>query len=269
MSRQPSQFTQQPPAPGVQNTGKLKRYIIATVTPDGSIYAPSLTQGTLLLNPENIEDTKSSNWVANPIPGQSDPIYQWVSGGPRLLSFDALVTKDTAEFLNPKDDPLAGLIDNAVNAVGSIASNFLGINLPAIGDIFSSLNSQDAEGNQLSIEPQLNYYRSLMYPTYSENGRLVTSPPIIAILNGGSISTSNTAPGITTISENTDLWVLLELKISITKQLPNLTPMEAIVSFRFNQYTVKSFGKDHFSQDQQSTPSQGNSITQTLSGYLA
>lgn len=267
MARKPLKSTSQIPSPGVKNDGRLKRMILAKVTSDGKIDQFSLSAGSLLLNPESVEDVKISNWIANQIPGQSDPIYQWVSGGPRTLSFEALVTKDTAEFLNPQDDPLAGLIDSAINAIGSIASSFIGINLPPLGDLFSSV-SEDAEGNELSIEEQLNYYRSLNYPNYVE-GRLETSPPLLAIMSGSMLSTVNTHPGAMAISEDTDLWVLTELRIRETKFLSNLAPMEALVSFRFNQYTVKSFGADHFSQEVKEADTQKpTGILATLGGYI-
>lgn len=223
------------------NTGLL-RMAICKVKPDGKIDQNSKTLGKLLLNPEAVEDSKTSNWIANNIPGQSDPLIQWTSGGPRLISFEALVTKDTGEFLNKDEDPVAGLLDSAVNAIGSIASNFLGVNLPPLMDFFAE--SGGGQGEDLSIEKELNYYRSLLYPTYAD-GRLKQSPPICVLYMGKTLSKSINTPS-DTIAANHDLWVLTELRIRVTKQLPNLTPMEAVCGFRFMQYTVKSFGADHF-----------------------
>ena len=249
MARRPSKLdTQTIPNALSDNLGSLLRTVIGKVSTDGTIDVSSLALGTLLLNPESIDDEKTSNWVANQIPGQADPIFQWTSGGPRVVSFDALITKDTSDFLNIPPSPWGKLADKAINAVGAIASNFLGVTVTAstFTDVFSS-GATGEDGNDLSIEDNLNYFRSLMYPTY-EAGRLATSPPVVVLYIGSTLSTAKSDPDTDKINSDTDLWVLLDLKIKITKQLPNLAPMEAVVSFRFNQYTTKSFGSDHFQQ---------------------
>ena len=245
MARRPSSVAAQPTA-GDRNLGKLARVTIAKVGPNGKINTDSIHP--LRLNPESIEDEKTSNWVANQIPGQSNPIFQWVSGGPRVVSFDALVTKDTSDFLILKDNPLGKLKDKAFNAIGAIASNFLGVTVTA--STFDALVGTDTSksGLDLSIADSLDYFRSLQYPRY-EGGRLATSPPIIVLYFGSALSSTIGDPGEEEIDDNTDLWVLLDLKIKITKQLPNLSPTEAVVSFRFNQYTTKSFGSNHFVAD--------------------
>ncbi len=267
MSRRPQKALgiAQPGMGPTANTALLRAAIVR-VTPDGKIDAASKSLGKLLLNPESIEESKVTNWMANNIPGASDPLIQWTGGGARTVAFDALVTNDTAEFLNPKEDPLAGLIDNAVNAVGSIASNFLGVNLPPIADIFSAINgSGGSAGEELSIENQLNYYRSLLYPKYAQ-GRLAQSPPICVLYMGKALGNAENIPS-DTVSPNHDLWVLTEIRIKISKQLPNLTPMEATVSFRFMQYTVQPFGSDHFTAvDIEAKAPPGGSIGQKISG---
>jgi len=265
MSRRPQQF--QPSTPNLVGppVDKLNRMRIVKVNSNGSIDQASKQLGILLLNPEAIEDSKTSNWVASSIPGQSSPIYQWVSGGPREVSFEALVTHDTSDFLKQSEDPLAGLVDSAVNAVGNIASKFLGVNLPPLANLFSSTKS--GSGEDLSITNQLNYYRSLLYPTYAQ-GRLETSAPLIALWMGKTLGDSQFLAS-DTVAEDTDLWILTELKIRVTKQLPNLTPMEATCNFRFSQYTVKSIGREHFGSNEESAkiPS-GGSIGQIVSGFF-
>ena len=249
MARRPSGFSYDTPVAGEDNLGKLSKAIVGKVTSDGSIEQSSLSLGRLFLNPESIDDEKSSTWIANQIPGQSNPIFQWVSGGPRVVSFDALVTRDTSDFLGPvTSNPLGKLKDKAFNAIGAIASNFLGVTVTA--STFDALVGTDTSksGLDLSIADSLDYFRSLQYPRY-EGGRLATSPPIIVLYFGSALSSTIGDPGEEEIDDNTDLWVLLDLKIKITKQLPNLSPTEAVVSFRFNQYTTKSFGSNHFVAD--------------------
>ena len=65
---------------------QLKMAIIPTHEPSN----PLLT--TLLLNPESLTETKAANWVQQNIPGQSDPLLQWISGSARTVTFTAKVT---------------------------------------------------------------------------------------------------------------------------------------------------------------------------------
>lgn len=47
--------------------------------------------------PESIQDSKSSVYSDKQIPGGSHPVKQWVSGGPRTLSFTIMISRDTLE----------------------------------------------------------------------------------------------------------------------------------------------------------------------------
>ena len=213
-------------------------------------------RSAFLLNPDRIEDSKSGNWVENNIPGQSDPILQWVSGGARNLSFTALVTKDTVHFKSPAGtDLLDTVMDGAFTAFGSIASQFAGVNIPPVGDVLAKLVGSNSVGvgDELSIAANLDYYRSLMYPTINEEGVLESSPPLIVLALGKTLTsltnvnvTGKISPGKHGTPGSTDLWVAKNVSISITKWLPNLDPMEAEVSFQLTQYTMQSRGSSWF-----------------------
>jgi hypothetical protein len=45
--------------------------------------------------PETIEDSLGGGWESSQIPGASRPIYQWVQGGERTISFTATFSTDT------------------------------------------------------------------------------------------------------------------------------------------------------------------------------
>lgn len=213
---------------------------IFKITPTNTLDKTSF--GKFLLNPSTWEEHKASNWVQHSVPGQSDPIIQWISGGARMINFEALVTKDTTQF-NLQDPPdfLSNLATSAVNAVGNIASAFLGINVPNIGDLLPV--GDQGEGEDLSIKSYLDYYRSLMYPITKEQTKLLASPPLVVLFVGktfGEIAE--------TISFDTEVWVVTDLKIKITKQLPNLAPMEALVSFQLIEYTKQIKDQATFGQ---------------------
>lgn len=51
----------------------------------------------VLLNPNTITETKAANWVKHNVPGQNDPIMQYISGSERVVRFTLKLSKDTAE----------------------------------------------------------------------------------------------------------------------------------------------------------------------------
>lgn len=221
---------------------KLLKAAIGVVDSKGIIRIP--IEGFFTLNPESYEENKQSNWVPQPINGQSDPIMQWSSGGARMISFDALVTRDVAQ--PPKKDLKSDLKNAALNAVGSIASNFFGVNVPPISDLLKG----SSDTPELGISDYLNFYRSLLYPTYNKAGRLSSSPPLIVLFVGDSFTNSlNDYAEGQPITDKNHVWVITNLRIKITKQLLNLTPMEAVVSFQLVEYNIRSKGREVFYKD--------------------
>lgn len=226
--------------------------------------------GQFLLNPSSYDEQKISNWVAHNIPGQSDPILQWTSGGARIVTFEALVTKDHANFnLSNPPSALGAAIDGAINVVGNIASSFLGVNIPPIGDLLP-IGDQGA-GEQLGIHDYLNYYRSMMYPiTEQDKTTLAGSPPLVALYAGKTFSKNLSG---SSVAIDTDLWVVTDLRIKVTKQLPNLTPMEAVVTFQLMEYIRRTKDQSSFGQgspDQAvSSGSLGDSIISAVSGLFS
>src|SRR6266478_4566853 len=107
----------------------FKRAALFKIDKNGNILANKA--GVFLLNPAAMEDSKSANWPAHSIPGQSDPIFQWVNSGARTVSFEALVTADNSDltedmvFSKPGEetDPLK----NAATVNSDIASSFFKI----------------------------------------------------------------------------------------------------------------------------------------------
>lgn len=221
-------------SPQNNNTGLVKAALF-TVTSAGAI--TNHTAAPFLLNPNGVEDTKSGNWVENNIPGQSDPVLQWVSGGARNLSFTALVTRDIAD--SPATDWESVAQDTALTAVGAIASRLAGINIPPLADAKAAFLGTSDYGNTLGISAMLDYYRSLMYPIIDENSKLESSPPLVVLAMGTTLSDMKDKKVSGKITKtNTDLWVTKNVSIRTTKWLPNLAPMEAEVTFQFTQYKM-------------------------------
>lgn len=226
-----------------EQTDQLKIAALFAVSPDGTV--ERVESGIFLLNPTSIEDGKDSNWVAQNVPGQSDPVYQWVGGGARVVRFTALVTADTSDFISGVTTPgkpadQGGFLGKVFS--GSIASAFSKVQAPA-----APVGSFDIDSaTVLDVQRNLNYFRSLMYPRYDnfENPRrLRQSPPLLVFYSGSAI---NKFPYGTRVSSQSDLWMLTNLRIRVTKQLPNLAPLEAEVEFELTQYNVRSFSRDRF-----------------------
>jgi len=230
-----------------QRTEDLKAAALFTVSIDGTIEKRSSGAGIFLLNPSGITESKSSSWVQQNTPGQSDPPLQWVSSGARTLSFDALVTKDTSYYVSgvKKVGEEQNPLEKSQLYVGSIASAFSKTATPA-------KRSVEEPSDTLDISAFLNYYRSLLYPEYDviENPRrLKSSPPLVVLLMGKSVTKF---PYGSRVSSQHDLWVVTGLEIKITKQLPDLSPQEAVVSFKLTQYNIRSFDGRRFLKDDES-----------------
>lgn len=231
--------------PGYELDGNT--YLKAALFPisiDGSILKDTTPEGIFLLNPSSWEESKSANWVQQQVPGQSDPIYQWVSSGPRTLMFEALVTADTSDYnvAESKVNTKKAKPKNVVEAVASFAIKLFKVQVPP------PRSTQPAKNIEvLDISDHLNYYRSLMYPEYTNGtngpGRLKASPPLLVLMAGSGIARMQYGTKITT---KHDVWVMTDLKIRITKQLPNLAPLEAVVTFSLSQYNIRSFDSKRF-----------------------
>lgn len=264
MARKPDNRLNAPVSSGVSpsKNDAFRKAALIKVDNNGNIAKTDNTGDTralFLLNPASYEESKSSNWVAHQVPGQSDPVYQWVSGGARQITFEALVTRDSSASsqLNPSSkNPLEGIVDTALNVVGDIASNFAGIALPPIGDLFT--DKSPTSGIQLSITGYLNYYRSLLYPTYTADKKsLASSPPLVVFVSG---NTFHNVPHDTTIGAAKQtaylpVWMVTDLNIRITKQLPNLEPMEAWVNFTLKEYPIAPIEASNFISSPPTAPS--------------
>ncbi len=220
------------------NENQLKICAICAVDSDGYIRGDAAAN--FLIKPSTLQDTKSSNWVQQQVPGQSDPVLQWTSSGPRILSFQALVTRDTSKYVSGQvNQPGTQDKKEKIQTIFSkIAAKFAKTTtlIPKLDD--------SSNVAPLDISYILDYYRSFLYPTYDEGTySLTASPPLVVLYMGNSIAKVPYGEKITT---QNDVWVVTNLDIQITKFLPNLAPMEAVVSFQLTQYNIRSFDRFRF-----------------------
>lgn len=229
-------------------TGDFLSAALVRIYPNGDVELDN-PKARFLLNPASWQESKSVNWASQSVPGQSHPVKQWVNGGPRVVTFDALVTGDVNK--NEATDPLANLIDSALNAVSDVASDFFNVTVPPLGDLFTG-DSGGVDAHPLNIAPILDYYRALTLPVITPDDQLQSSPPLLALYVGSTVHNTFTETK-DTLTKNGEVWILSELNINTTKQLPNLSPMEAIVSFKLEQYIINSSSSESYAASPKSS----------------
>lgn len=215
------------------------------IIPIGEPSRPDLH--TLILNPESLTETKSANWVKQYIPGQSDPLLQWISGTERTITFIAKITLDIAENFtvnSGRDQEEWSLqiepelveqsqITDTYNAkvLGRLSSNqeITGEDSPLIWD---DAQVEATYRWKQSIQPQLDYYRSLLVPRKSSIRGQSKTPPLVKLVMGNIL-------GGTSISRD-QKFILASYQIQITQTSTDLMPTGADVTFTFIEYNDRS-----------------------------
>lgn len=218
---------------------QLKMAIIPTHEPSN----PILT--TLLLNPESVTETKAANWIQHNIPGQSDPLMQWINGSARTVTFTAKVTLDLTENFTvdyDRDNDIWLLeIDPELSQISKITSAYNSAILSKLYDVSARIESSDgredvsARGNtrwEQSIQPQLDFYRGLLIPRTGSLRNQVRTPPLVRLYMGNIL-------GAASYSANQD-FILASYSFNITQTTPELLPTSADVTFTFIEYNDKS-----------------------------
>lgn len=222
---------------------QLKMAIIPTHEPSN----PVLT--TLLLNPESVAETKAANWIQQNIPGQSDPLLQWISGSARTVTFTAKVTLDIVENFTVNagsDNDVWSLeIEPELSRVSEITDDYNAAILSQLYNVSARSTDSDvddlSEQNDLaeisntrwkqSIQPQLDFYRGLLVPRTGSRANQVRTPPLVRLYMGDIL-------GAATYSAHQD-FILASYNFNITQTTPQLLPTMADVLFTFIEYNDK------------------------------
>lgn len=201
---------------------------------------PYNRENVVLLNPNSITETKSANWVKHYIPGQSDPLLQWVNGSERVITFTAFVTKDIAS--NPTVNAARNgstwelIIQPELNEKLAVAQDYNALALSSLAtDTY--VNDVEAGGRtspqwSRSIQPQLDYYRSLVLPREGASAAFPKNPPLVQLKMGTVLGDSE--------STQDQKYILLNYNMNITEFSPQLEPTKASVTFTFIEYVARS-----------------------------
>lgn len=113
--------------------------------------------------PETVTDTKAVNYQQKEIFGGSLPLYQWVSGGERLISFSVVFTCDV-DLLNAVDQSVSTEIYQRLKSAGQERRNvdiraavmwLRGYMLPSYGTAtIETQVGKDSGGTQLTFAPR-------------------------------------------------------------------------------------------------------------------
>jgi hypothetical protein len=111
--------------------------------------------------PSTISDSKATNYQTKVIPGLSHPLYQWTSGGARIISFQVVFTRDRTY-----NDTEADAIKEGI---GKRGSNWLGRNIESssyAGAILGIASNKDPRN--VDIPSAIAWLRSFLLPEYSD-----------------------------------------------------------------------------------------------------
>lgn len=219
----------------------LKMAIIPTHEPSN----PMLT--TLLLNPESLTETKAANWIQHNIPGQSDPLLQWISGSSRTVTFVAKVTLDLVENFtvdSSGDSNIWSLeIEPELSHIREVTDSYNAAILDNLYNVSARLFGSDPSPSspasqstgtrwKQSIQPQLDFYRGLLVPRTGSLRNQLRTPPLVRLYMGKVL-------GGEAHSANQD-FILASYSFNILQTTPELLPTMADVTFTFIEYSNQS-----------------------------
>lgn len=162
--------------------------------------------------PQSLSDDYQVEYAEHLIPGGSHPLYQWVGGRGRTISFEAIFTSEINTDIGQR-----GLVASAT------AATSIGLSL-----LPSSIYTVD-------VAAALSKIRAWMLPKYGKGGRLgETDPPKILTL----------ALPNTKLAGNSDLITVILRSAPITYEswFPNGQPRVATVQLTFNEIVQSSSG---------------------------
>ena len=217
-------------------------HVRMAIVPTNEPSNPLLT--TLLLNPDSITETKSANWIKHNVPGQSDPLMQWVNGSERTVTFTAKVTLDLLENITidwGNEDYWTLEIEPELNQIREITASYNATILDQLSAVSPRDPQQLVDGNTIdntqerwrqSIQPNLDFYRGLLLPRTGSRPNEVRTPPLVRLFMGNIL-------GAESYSANQD-FILASYNFNITQCTPQLLPTCADVTFTFIEYNDQS-----------------------------
>lgn len=166
--------------------------------------APDLPGFALQYFPEAISDTKQVNYVQKAIPGGNLPLYQWINGGERTISFTAAFSSDVDLSLHD-------------------------------GRTYEALKGQELLDRNVNVAAAILWLRSFMMPTYDEKTARPLPPPRASLSIPGSAIGYTGGVNKWDDSPHKIRCVMTQCDVEYKAFFPSGTPRLASVSLSFGQ----------------------------------
>lgn len=170
--------------------------------------------------PESIVDTKAINYQTREIPGASLPLYQWISSGERIVSFQAYFTSD--------------------------------VDLTAATDTFSKLQQNGLLRRNVDVRTALLWLRRFMFPRYGDSTEvgvpLTFAPRKIILwipgmglgLQGGDLPAKTAGSIVDERTRDQMLCIMTQCDITYEAEFPSGLPRIASVQCSFAQIAQRA-----------------------------
>lgn len=159
--------------------------------------------------PAAISDSLSANYTTKQVPGGSHPLYQWVGGSERSLSFEVLFSTD---------------VDPTITAGALFGSS---------PNSKSELKKAGHEDRNVDVRAAVLWLRSFMLPHYEASKRVYPPPKAILYLANSGIGS---AGGLHTMGVPDAVpCVMADCSVEWTAFFPTGYPRLVKVSLKFNQ----------------------------------
>jgi hypothetical protein len=160
--------------------------------------------------PETISDTKATNWANKPVPGGNLPLYSWINGGERIISFQAVFTTDVDVTKWPADVN-ASLVDD---------------------DFVGELKAKGLDTRNIDIRGALLWLRSFLMPRYSTDGTYQPPAKCLLQIPGSRIGLYAGGPNH---SDDAIVAIMTQCDFDYRAFFPNGVPRVVGVSLAFAQ----------------------------------
>jgi len=190
--------------------------------------------------PESISDTKQVNYAQKAVPGGNLPLYQWINGGERTISFSVVFSSD---------------IDLSLKSKG------LGT-----GTLAEEAKSVGVEDRNVDVKSAILWLRSMLMPSYEVQQRVRTWPPpklLLWFLGTGIGLSGGARPNkFTGFDSDAVLCVMTQCDVEYKALFPSGQPRLAIVQLAFAEIPQRE-GLVEFPGDYWTTATGADSTVQT------
>ncbi len=177
--------------------------------------------------PETISDNRSVEYATKTPIGSSHPIYQWVGGSPRIISFQAILT---ADLMPPVSQTPEGRLLQAGEALSNLVKNPVATVGSALASTFSSKVDPTMKKYNLDIARMIAWFRSMTYADY--DGAKVDPPPKLILYLPNSGITSGVKIGGISIQDSVTC-LMMNCNVTYEAFFRNGVPRVVVVDLEF------------------------------------